>query len=137
MAFMFAAALIAAQVTVPLSTAYDYPDPASPMASAVEKRFTGQFNQCVRKPELDPLAKGNCQSQEYLRQDRALNFAYRQAMQKLKPDQRLALRDAERTWIKRVSVYCDQPDFQTADGTDSGCMISETIRRTIWLEKLR
>ena len=107
------------------------------MDATVEKRFTAEFDKCVREPELDPLAKGNCIIQERSRQDRALNIAYRQALQRLTLDRRLALRDAERAWIKQVSIYCALPAFQTADGTDSGCMINETIRRTLWLEKLR
>jgi len=91
------------------------------------------------------VAMRDCNGDELARQNIKLNAAYKQAMQIRSVEQRLKLRDLERGWIKARQAKCNH-EAAGEDGGDGGtmgllnydgCMLDETIRRTIWLEHLR
>ena len=75
-------------------------------------------------------------------QDLRLNQQWRKTLARLKPEAIAALRVAERAWIKGRDKHCHLASDEYAGGSLAGiafgdCMVTETIRRTIWLEKLR
>ena len=137
MSLIFAAALFASQVAEPSSLAYGFPDGDTPTIPSIENRLSSAFRKCVCVPNFGPLEKNNCIAAENMRQDHKLNATYQRVMLRLKPERRIALRNAERAWIKDAATYCRRVDSKIVDGSDSGCMLDETIRRTIWLEHLR
>ena len=137
MSLIFAAALFASQVAEPSSLAYGFPDGDTPTIPSIENRLSSAFRKCVRNPDIALLIKNKCILKEQLQQDHALNLTYLRAIQNLPPDRRVALRFAERVWIKGVNAYCRREDGEVTDGTETPCIITETIRRTIWLEHLR
>ena len=137
MSLVLAATLLASQPTASLRFPYDFPEQASPNNPAIDSRLNSAFLECVRNQAIDLPTKNRCISKERSQQDQTLNFTYQSVMQRQSPERREALRAAERAWIKGVASYCRQQDAEITDGTDTPCIITETIRRTIWLEKLR
>lgn len=83
-----------------------------------------------------------CNGAENLYQDARLNRTYRNAMAHRDARGKIALRAAQRDWIKRRDATCHQAAYEAGGGSASGivyssCFLDETIRRTIWLKNRR
>ncbi len=107
----------------------------------VDSRRTAAFSQCLNS-DLGQSGYGftHCLGEEHARQDKALNQRYRAVMAKLGKRQQQRLRALQRQWIRDRDAACEQA--QTRSGSINAqpwtqCMIDETIRRTIWLERYR
>jgi len=119
---------------------------AAPQTDAdVEKRYSAAFNTCTNTGDA---ARGvtpammECLSAELERQDARLNQAYTMVMKRLSPKRKTALRTSQRKWIRDRDAKCKRAYDAVGGGTASGlefqgCMTSETIRRTIFLERYR
>ena len=110
--------------------------------SEVERRYTGAYSACLSHGDAAQgvtVAMRDCNDDELVRQNVALNAAYRSAMARRTTAQRENLRAQERVWIKQRDKLGQQVDGDGTDGLliSDGCYLDETIRRTIWLEKLR
>lgn len=101
--------------------AQDLPSGLSPRYLACQARAGGNTVQV-----------GICAQTEIAAQDARLNKAYQQVMRQLanKPDERIALRNAERSWLKRRDYEC-KIDQQTID---NGCLVTKTADRANELE---
>ena len=81
----------------------------------------------------------DCIHAEAQRQDAALNQAYKMVMARLKSDQQATLRSSERAWISTRDKDCNEAAEEEAGGTlavviHDGCLLDETIKRTMYLE---
>ena len=84
----------------------------------------------------------DCNGQEFDLQDARLNRTYRRIMSTLPRAQRERLRASERAWIRKRDIACwnravrdDGGGGTMATLLTSACILSQTIRRTIRLER--
>lgn len=106
----------------------------------IERRYTPAYEACRHRRGV---AMGVCNSAELKVQDAALNITWVRVMTALPSDaRRHALRLLQRQWIKDRDRACRalaNPDLN-ADwqaGDVSACLLNATVRRLIWLERLR
>ena len=112
-----------------------------PLNPAVEKRYSPQFKACQEKAVATPDI-ADCFSLEFSRQDTALNKAWPITRGRLKADRQAALLAAQRKWIAGRDPFCKTVAGGFKGGTImpiayADCRVEQTIRRTLWLEKLR
>lgn len=119
---------------------------AAPQTDAeVEKRYSAAFNTCL---ETGDAARGvtpamaECIDAELDRQDARLNQAYKMVMGRLPQKRKTALRASQRKWIRTRDATCQRAYDAAGGGTASGleklgCLTSETIKRTMFLERYR
>jgi len=110
-------------------------DPA-PHHPEIDARYTPAHRRCLARPDLNTMLHDQCNGQEMKRQDARRNAVW------AKTARQPALRNAERAWIAERQKHCLLQSKEAEGGSleaieYSACMIDETIRRTIWLEKLR
>lgn len=108
-------------------------------------KYTRGFSQiywaCQRETGEGDHVYTRCAWDEYRRRDGELNAAYTRLMAVMAPEAAQGLRNQQRAWIKRRDAICEQIRMQQP-GTNAlhlipQCLADQTIRRTIWLEKLR
>jgi uncharacterized protein YecT (DUF1311 family) len=110
----------------------------------LENRYSAQFKQCMATGDAangSTSATLACTDDELRVQDQKLNQAYRTLMGSLAPDKQADLRNYERAWIKQREAQCPEGDSeangQIARLDRPACLLSQTMTRTIALEKLR
>lgn len=120
--------------------------PVSAQTTAqVNARYTRDYDRCLKTGDA---AKGvtsammDCIGLEVDRQDARLNQTYKTAMARLNPAGKTRLRTAQRGWIKQRDARCRREADAVGGGSMSGisyssCILDETIKRTIWLEKYK
>lgn len=116
-------------------------DPA-PVQPQIDARHTRPYQRCLTRKDLNTILHNQCNGDEMNRQDAALNSVWKVTFARLDPACQIALRGAERQWIKDRQSHCLLQSKEAEGGTleailYSSCMIDQTIRRTIWLEHLR
>ena len=112
-----------------------------PRNPAVEKRYTAQFNACQRKASSTPSIEA-CFAAEFARQDKELNRIWRLALPRFDASSRAQLLAAQRKWVAKRDPFCRSEADRFSGGTMApvaylSCRVEETIKRTMWLEKLR
>ena len=108
---------------------------------SIERRYTSAYNQCLNGA-YTTLEMNMCFGAERERQDARLNQAYVMVMRPLAAAKKATLRTLQRAWIKQRDVKCERAGNEFAGGTMStgavlGCLIDETIKRTLYLENYR
>ena len=108
----------------------------------IDARYSPRYHTCHSAPGATTYSIDICDAAEMALQDAALNKQWAWTLAAISAGRVPALRVAERAWIRWRSARCDAEAQQYAGGTImpliyGGCMIDETIRRTLWLEKLR
>jgi uncharacterized protein YecT (DUF1311 family) len=116
-------------------------DPA-PHQPEIDARYTPPYRRCMAREDLNTILHDQCNGQEMKRQDARLNATWMVTFKRLDPARQTALRSAERAWIVDRQKHCLLQSKEAEDGSleaieYSSCMVDETIRRTIWLERLR
>lgn len=95
------------------------------------------YQQCINATGgVNPDMK-DCMSVEFAFQDKRLNTAYKKLMGALGADEKLSLRNEERSWIKHKDATCsagDEPG-QTDEVTAYDCVVTETAKRAQELEQ--
>lgn len=110
--------------------------------NAADQRLTREYHRCMdTSGEIDANI-ANCNSEENDRQDGRLNQAYGMVMRQLPAPKKAALRQSERAWIRQRDLGCKRDAEVEAGGTIynvmlSGCILDETIKRTLFLERYR
>lgn len=101
---------------------------AQDMPEGLSQRYLA----CQSRAGSNTVQSGICAQTEIVTQDARLNKAYQQVMRQLanKPEERAALRNAERSWLKRRDYEC-KVDDQTID---TGCLVTKTAIRANELE---
>lgn len=113
--------------------------------SPVEKRYSATFNGCMASGDAaQGITTGilDCYSPEITAQDARLNQAYKMVMARLNAARKATLRNSERAWIRTRDAQCSKAMDQYEGGSMgrialASCMLDETIKRTIWLERYR
>jgi uncharacterized protein YecT (DUF1311 family) len=113
--------------------------------SPVEQRYTPAYNRCLAPAEAQGQTSAvvECNAVETRIQDGRLNQAYKMVMARLPANRQEQLRRYERNWIKSRNVACAKEQRDAGvEGTlgeqiYSGCILDETIKRTIYLEQYR
>jgi uncharacterized protein YecT (DUF1311 family) len=129
-----------------LSAAIFAGTPASAQtAKQIEARYSRDYNRCLNSGDAAngaTYAMRECNSAEIGRQDVRLNQAYKMVMARLNAPQKKTLRMSERTWILERDAQCRREAAEAEGGTlqpilYGGCILNETIKRTMWLEAYR
>lgn len=112
-----------------------------PLVPAVEARYTPAYRQCG-KGSVTTRDAADCLEAEFARQDKALGAAWKAAFARTKGPAHAALLNAQRQWIANRDPFCRKLSDEYSGGTIapviwSSCRVETTIRRTMWLEKLK
>ena len=107
----------------------------------VEKRYTRGYSECMDTSGGVTIEMLNCIAAEIDIQDARLNQAYVMVMRPLAKPRKNTLRGLQRTWIKQRDAKCARSiadeGGSMAGPIYSGCILDETIRRTIFLENYK
>jgi uncharacterized protein YecT (DUF1311 family) len=114
--------------------------------SPVEQRYSATYNRCMTSGDAAQVITSgmiDCTESERNFQDGKLNQAYKMVLARLPANRQDDLRRSERNWIKARDAICAKEltgDF--AGGSMSrvtwlGCLVDETIKRTMALEHYR
>lgn len=94
---------------------------------------TKEYSRCIEKAgAVDPLVL-ECISDEYTRQDKRLNAAYRKLMSSLKGERKKQLLEAQRLWGKYTEANCGF--YYDPDGGTSARMLSAECEVTARIER--
>lgn len=105
-------------------------------------KLSPRFARCVQAAAGATPATADCQSEEWERQDKRLNAAYRQLLSQLPAGKATELRAVQRAWLAYVGPKCA---FMFDSDTYSGqqdrlnvqyCEVLERARRAAELEDL-
>lgn len=111
-------------------------------AQETSVKLSPRFARCVQAAAGATPATADCQSEEWERQDKRLNAAYRQLLSQLPPGKAAELRAVQRAWLAYVGPKCA---FLFDSDTYSGqqdrlnaqyCEVLERARRAAELEDL-
>jgi uncharacterized protein YecT (DUF1311 family) len=101
---------------------------------------TKDYDRCIEKAGAVDPAVLECISDEYSRQDKRLNSAYRKLMTSLKGERKKQLLEAQRLWGKYTEANCSfyyDPDGGTlARMMSAECDVTARILRAAELENL-
>jgi uncharacterized protein YecT (DUF1311 family) len=109
----------------------------------VEARYTKAYSECMNSDEgMSTYGMLDCISKEVAIQEPQLNAVYAAKMAELPAKRKIALRKLERQWIKDRNARCNEAAAEYEGGTAApvaynSCYLSETVKRTIWLERYR
>jgi uncharacterized protein YecT (DUF1311 family) len=112
-----------------------------PVDQQVLARYTPALNACKDKAAItNDIAL--CYKAEFARQDAGLNAAWAKTLARVAPVDRPGLRAAQRAWVKARDPFCTGVMKGFEGGTMAGlewwdCRAELSIRRTIWLERIR
>lgn len=115
---------------------------ATVQAQETSVKLSPRFARCVQAAAGATPATADCQSEEWERQDKRLNAAYRQLLSQLPPGKAAELRAVQRAWLAYVGPKCA---FLFDSDTYSGqqdrlnaqyCEVLERARRAAELEDL-
>ena len=111
-----------------------------PLDPAVQARYTPALKTCQdRAATTDENAR--CFAAEAQRQDAALNQAWRRVWTPLPAARKAELLANQRKWIAARDPFCTRVADEFAGGTIHSliwfsCNAEQSIRRSLWLEKL-
>lgn len=94
--------------------------------------LSARYSACQGRAGSNTVQQGICAQSEIAAQDARLNKAYQQVMRQLasKPEQRIALRNKQRSWLKARDYDC-KIDQETID---TSCLVRRTAVRANELE---
>ena len=111
-----------------------------PLDPAVEARYTPALKACQAKAETtDDNAR--CFADEAKRQDAALNRVWKAVWTPLPAPRKAELLASQRKWIAARDPFCTKVADEFTGGTIHSliwfnCNAEQSIRRTLWLERL-
>ena len=107
----------------------------------VEKRYTRGYSECMDESEGVTAEMMDCIGAEIAVQDARLNQSYVMVMRPLPKPRKDTLRGLQRTWIKQRDVKCQRAIADEGGSMAgliyAGCILDETIKRTIFLENYK
>jgi uncharacterized protein YecT (DUF1311 family) len=111
-----------------------------PLDPNVEGRYTAAFAACQKSAQTTS-DNADCFVAEFVRQDAALNRTWQAVFPRIPAQQRPLLRAAQRRWLAARDPFCRKESDGFSGGTIApviyvSCRTEQTIRRTLWLEKL-
>jgi uncharacterized protein YecT (DUF1311 family) len=127
-----------AQTSDPFEYKLEVTPEEGPVDDVIESRYSKLFADCQERAQVTQ-ENAACFEAEFIRQDAALNKAWKAALGRLPAATHTPLLAAQRKWIAARDPFC------RADAAGGGtiapveyvsCRVELTIRRTIWLEHL-
>jgi uncharacterized protein YecT (DUF1311 family) len=117
---------------------------AATPTSPVGQRYTRAYTACLQSGDAAegvPAATVDCTATEIDRQNASLNSKYSALMKRLPAPRKALLRASERAWIITRDKQC-QAEIAGDPGTLSqvvytDCILDETIKRVLWIERYR
>lgn len=110
------------------------------IAHAGETFYSKSYDKCMDASEGVTSKMIDCIQDEYTKQDKRLNAAYKQLGSQVSPEQKKQLLTAQRLWIKyrdaNCSFYYDPDGGSLARINSVGCDLEMTVQRANELEKL-
>ncbi len=109
----------------------------------IEARQTPEYMRCLEADGgYSTPGMIGCANAETERQDVRLNQTYKLALGRLSSVKKAHLRSSERKWIERLHGRCvseaaSEEGGSLANVIYANCILDETIKRTIWIEKYR
>jgi uncharacterized protein YecT (DUF1311 family) len=107
----------------------------------IEKRYTQTYSDCMDTSEGATSSMMDCIGAEIEVQDGRLNQAYVMVMRPLPKPRKDTLRGLQRTWIKQRDAKCQRAIADEGGSMAgliyAGCILDETIKRTIFLENYK
>jgi uncharacterized protein YecT (DUF1311 family) len=115
--------------------------PAPVEQSNVQARYSADYTECI----ADSMATPDvifCTQVEDRQQQARLQSAFRKALERLPARRKAPFRTAQAMWLTGAGARCDKAvadePFESVKTAKRGqCMLDETIRRTIELERRR
>jgi uncharacterized protein YecT (DUF1311 family) len=112
-----------------------------PTDPAIQRRYTAKFDACQKRARTTP-ENATCFEAEFPRQDAVLNRTWTATLARLPGAQHKRLVEAQREWIAARDPFCKRQSDDFSGGTIApivyvDCRVELTIRRSIWLERLR
>jgi uncharacterized protein YecT (DUF1311 family) len=110
--------------------------------SQIEKRYSRVYAECMDASGGVTSDMMDCNGSEIDIQDARLNQAYAMVMRPLTKPRKDTLRGLQRAWIKQRDAKCARASDVERGGSMaaiiySGCILDETIKRTIILENYK
>ncbi len=139
-------AMAAAQLPSRPNVATTAATPPARMSNAqAEARRTATFKKCMRTGTAGRgVTSGmmDCLGDETRVQDTRLNKTYRRVLARQSRSGKVRLQELQRAWIPERDATCKRASDEAGGGTlsmtlFSDCIVTETIRRTAWLERYR
>jgi uncharacterized protein YecT (DUF1311 family) len=108
---------------------------------AIQARYSVDYTECI----ADSMATPDivfCTQVESRQQQSRLQSAFRRALERLPARRKASFRTAQALWLTGAGTRCDKAvadeQFESVKSAKRGqCMLDETIRRTIELERRR
>ena len=112
-----------------------------PTDPAIDKRYSSEFTAC-QKRAISTTANVECFDGEFIRQDKVLNRVWKVTLGGMPGASHGPLLHAQRRWIAARDPFCRKQAAEFEGGTIApvvyaNCRVEQTIRRAMWLEKLR
>jgi uncharacterized protein YecT (DUF1311 family) len=96
---------------------------------------TKEYSRCIEKAgAVDPLVL-ECISDEYARQDKRLNAAYRKLMSSLKGERKKQLLEAQRLWTKYTDENSTLPRATAVEAMNHWLATGERFSNVCWIEE--
>jgi len=112
-----------------------------PSSETEKAKLSASYDSCMEKSEGVTSKMLDCTGEEFRRQDARLNTAYRRAMSSFSSENREALKEAQRAWIKYRDTSCSLLQGVEGGGTlatvaEADCILGITAERARWIESL-
>lgn len=76
------------------------------LVEAQQPKLTAEYGKCIDQAgAVDPKIL-DCMSDEYSRQDKRLNQAYKKLLAQLTPERKKELQEVQRLWVKYTEANC-------------------------------
>ncbi len=108
----------------------------SAIEQEIDRRLSPGFNPCIDAASGVTVSTMSCIGLEIDRQHEALNRTFRGIISKLPRGAGNRLRASQRAWVRARDRRCWHKGPGTLEVVIAKhCILNETIRRTIWLER--
>jgi len=133
--------LVSAKQPDPFAYRFVMTPEEGPIDRMIDKRHTATFTKC-QDQAVTTHSNELCFAEEFVRQDQMLNQTWREVVARAAPRFHKKLLSAQRKWAAQRDPFCRSKADEFRGGTIApvvytDCRVEQTIRRTIWLEKLR
>ena len=124
-----------------LITAFIATSVSAQTQAQIEKRQSPAYSECMDESGGVTVEMMDCIAAEIDIQDARLNQAYVMVMRPLPKPRKDTLRALQRSWIKQRDAKCQRAIADEGGSMAgliySGCILDETIKRTIFLENYK
>ena len=113
---------------------------SSPLFATAEisSSYSKEHSECVKKSDGGDFSLIDCNTSEWIKQDKRLNTTYKKLLTQLKGKRKNDLKEAQKLWLKYTNANCTfyyDPDGGTLARLEaSSCDLEATVLRANELE---